>query len=120
MSTNLLSVVSNKSIDRIIGVLIVLGVFVFALIPQQSRILLSYEDKIGHAGLYFLLMIYFSRRLTVLTSAVALFCIGVIIELVQFQVGYRAAEVMDVVANCFGLLLGYIYLKLRGPVNVDT
>lgn len=119
MCINLLPVVSRKTKERILGLLIVICVFTLALMPQIPKII-PYEDKIGHTGLYFLLMVYFSRKFTVYIAVGLLLFIGIMLELLQHQVGYRSAEVMDVVANTLGMFLGYIYLKLRGPVNVCT
>ena len=116
MFTNVLSVVSRRTKDRILGCLIACGIVFLAVMPQIPKVI-PYEDKLGHIGLYALLMIYFGRKLTIPSAAIGLIIIGAAMEGLQYTTGYRSAEFMDVVANTFGVLLGIVYLKLRGPVN---
>lgn len=92
------------------GWLLLLGVCAGSLMPGESlgevgRI----NDKILHAGSYFLLMVWFAglypRRLHGVI-AIVLLALGVALEFVQDTLASRHFDPLDVVANATGVLLG--------------
>ncbi|HUO81239.1 MAG TPA: VanZ family protein [Gammaproteobacteria bacterium] len=89
-----------------------LGVFTAAaasVAPGLAEIQLGFSDKIGHALVYFLLMLWFAgiyRRQRYLLIAAGLFGLGVALELVQAHVG-RDASALDMAANLTGIGIGF-------------
>ncbi len=76
---------------------------------------IEFGDKIGHFGAYFIMMGWFaqlyhrSRQWLFLVVFIAL---GVALEFVQGQTGYRAFEYADMVADTLGA--GFAWLLARG------
>ena len=89
--------------------------------PAPPQIDVSFGDKIGHFGAYGLLMFWFcllypSLRIRLLYAA-GFIAMGVGLEFVQGQLGYRTFDVMDMAANTVGVLLGWTAgLVVRKPV----
>jgi VanZ family protein len=80
-------------------------------VPVKLDVDFPYGDKVGHALAYFVMMLWFSqiyhdnpRRIVL---AVVFIFIGISIEYLQSFEPNRTAEVADVVANVFGLYLGF-------------
>jgi VanZ family protein len=80
-------------------------------VPVKLNIDFQYGDKVGHALAYFFMMFWFSqiyhdkpRRIVL---AVVFIFIGISIEYLQSFEPNRTAELADVVANVFGLALGF-------------
>ena len=80
-------------------------------IPIKLDADIPYGDKVGHAFAYFAMMFWFSqiyhdkpRRIVL---AVVFIFIGISIEYLQSFEPNRTAEFADVVANVFGLYLGF-------------
>jgi VanZ family protein len=93
-----------------VGWLLLFGVCVGSLLPGDSlgevgRI----NDKILHAGSYFLLMIWFAglypRRLHGVI-AIVLLILGIALEFVQDTLASRYFDPRDIAANAAGVLLG--------------
>ena len=87
-----------------------LGLYV-ALQPTTGFIPVSINDKLLHMGSFMAFMIWFGgvfepRRTPVL--ALALSGYGLLIELLQMLTPTRQAEVMDLVADVAGVLLGWL------------
>lgn len=75
-------------------------------------------DKIIHAGIHFILVIcwlvFIQKRNTVLTLnsflIVIIACVlyGILIEVIQYILNTRGAEIEDIFANLFGTTIGII------------
>lgn len=67
-------------------------------------------DKFMHFVAYAMMMLWFgflyrSRRSLLMLGALFI-CLGVVLDLLQGRTGYRSTEVLDMVANAFGVLIG--------------
>lgn len=93
-----------------IGWLLVLTVTVLSLIPVEAD-LSEGRDKWSHWLAYGSLMLWFSMLHTQFALrvrlALALVIMGVVIEFLQGQTGYRSFDVHDMVANALGVLSGW-------------
>jgi len=77
-------------------------------------------DKLLHLTCYFLLSYYFSNiviKKNFLKTTIPLIIMGILIEFLQRETGYRSFEYNDMVANTIGCLMGftisrYIYADL--------
>ena len=82
-----------------------------SLTPAPPRIDLEQGDKLGHFLAYGSLMLWFSllypRRATRIAYAFAWTGMGVGLEFIQGQLGYRTYEVYDMYANALGVLIGW-------------
>lgn len=82
-----------------------------SLTPSPPQIELEHGDKLGHFAAYGLLMFWFAQlhveRPTRAAYALAFVAMGVALEFLQGELGYRAAEVFDMYANALGVLLGW-------------
>lgn len=91
---------------RLIGWLLVLAVTVLSLIPLE---LPEGGDKWSHLFAYGALMLWFSMlhsgRARVALGLVAM---GIVIEFLQGQTGYRSFDVLDMLANALGVLAGWV------------
>jgi len=94
-----------------IGWLLVLTVTVLSLIPVEAD-LSEGRDKWSHWLAYGSMMCWFSmlhtRHRTRVWIALALVAMGVLIEFLQGQTGYRSFDVNDMVANTLGVLSGWV------------
>jgi VanZ family protein len=92
-----------------------------SLTPAPPQVDLSHSDKIGHFLGYGLLMFWFCQlyqeRKTRIAYALGFIAMGVGLEYLQGQLGYRTYEVFDMYANALGVLLGWAAaLALRKPL----
>jgi VanZ family protein len=75
-------------------------------------------DKLGHLVAYGVLMFWFCQlyaaRKVRIAYALGFAALGVVLELIQGQLGYRDYELLDMVANAAGLLLGWAAAALLG------
>lgn len=77
-----------------------------------------YSDKIGHFASYAVLMSWFCQlyRRRIFYAA-GFILMGVALEFVQGQLGYRSYEEADMLANALGVLLGWgVALLLPKPL----
>ncbi len=82
-----------------------------SLTPAPPALDIAYSDKLGHLAAYGLLMFWFSQlyagqRLRLLHAA-AFIAMGAGLEIVQGQLGYRTYDLIDMLANTLGVLLGW-------------
>lgn len=102
---------------RIADLTLLLLVFLCALVPavwfwNDTVNLMSWfehSDKLLHGTTFFVLSVWFAgqyRRPTYWQIAAGLMLFGIMIELCQFQVGYRSADWLDVGANTAGIVVG--------------
>ena len=82
--------------------------------------LLSF-DKVLHLGVYslmnVLLLIAYNKNFSMLFLSITLFVYGILIEVIQDQTTYRAAELGDILANSFGILIGALIFKIAHRCN---
>ena len=93
------------------GWLLVLGVIWLSLTPSPPKVDFEASDKVGHLLAYALIMFWFAQLYAarpVRVGYAALFVLmGVTLEFLQGQLGYRTYEVFDMFANGAGVLLGW-------------
>jgi VanZ family protein len=108
---------------RIAGIVILLAVLSFAMIPdiwpwdsRQARFIIS--DKVLHGFTFGFLALWYTgqyARRSYLRLAVGLIAFGVLIEVCQSLVTYRTAEWGDLWADLAGIAVGMIIaLSLTG------
>lgn len=102
-----------------IGWALMLLVIYLSLIPAPPSIPGEEGDKIGHVLAYATLMMWFSqlyaglpRRLLLALAFVAL---GIALEFVQRETGYRTFEIADMVADSVGVAVGWLVAPPRTP-----
>lgn len=91
-----------------------------SLTPAPPDLELAYGDKLGHFAAYGLLMLWFCvlypRRKTRILYAAGFVAMGIGLEFLQAELGYRTYEVFDMYANTLGVLLGWAAaLLIRKP-----
>jgi len=80
--------------------------------PDTSEI--AFGDKIFHTLGYFCLFYWFGqiyKHQYFYRPAAALIAMGIILEFVQYQLGYRTLEIADMVANTSGVLIGWLVAR---------
>jgi len=66
-------------------------------------------DKIFHALVYFFLVLWFSGQYKIsFTFFLVITLYGALIELIQYFLPYRSAELMDIFSNQIGVIAGII------------
>jgi VanZ family protein len=82
-----------------------------SLTPSPPKLEFEASDKLGHLLGYGTLMFWFSQlyveRKTRISYAAGFAAMGVALEFVQGQLGYRTYEVFDMYANALGVLAGW-------------
>ncbi|HZM35842.1 MAG TPA: VanZ family protein [Burkholderiales bacterium] len=78
------------------------------------------SDKVGHLLAYAALMfwfsqLYLSRSLRLIHAAIFLL-MGIGLEVLQGISGLRTYEIMDMLANTAGVLLGWLAARLAPPL----
>ena len=93
------------------GWLIVAVIAWLSLTPSPPTLDFQWGDKLGHLAAYGGLMFWFSRLYTSqrsrLAFALAWVAMGIGLEFTQGALGYRAYEMLDMVANTLGVLAGW-------------
>jgi VanZ family protein len=92
-----------------------------SLTPAPPDLDVEHGDKLGHFVGYSLLMLWFAllyhQRTTRILYAVGFVAMGIGLEFLQGQLGYRTYEVFDMYANTLGVLLGWAAaLMMRKPL----
>jgi VanZ family protein len=80
------------------------------LMPASTLPVLLVNDKTAHAIAFVALMSWFCGVFEMRFSplvAIALVCLGILIELLQHQLAYRSAELADSLADFAGIGLGW-------------
>ncbi len=100
---------------QIAGTIVLLGVFAATLIPAFwlwptfTRVTLFAYDKWLHGITFLFLAVWFSGQYSrdrYVRIGAGLFAFGIIIELCQRMVSYRTAELMDLLADTVGIVIG--------------
>lgn len=93
------------------GLLALVLVLILALVPLVTRVPVMGGDKVIHFLAFVFLTVWFlgvfDTRLT-LQVALALAGYGVLIELLQSLMPYRAAELYDVLSDLIGISAGWL------------
>ena len=92
------------------GWVLVAGVVWLSLTPAPPQVDLPASDKLGHAGMYLLLTLWFAqlyRRPSHGRWALGFAALGAALELAQGLTGARSPEVLDAAANAMGAALGW-------------
>jgi len=101
---------SVRRIALLFGYGMILTVIVFSLIPVEID-LSEGRDKWSHllayGGLMFWFGMLYSGAIRQLQIALAFIAIGVALEFLQRETGYRSFDVADMAANAAGVLLGW-------------
>ena len=97
---------------------IVAAIVWLSVTPAPPQVDVTYGDKIGHLAAYGVLMLWFCQLYrTRIFYAAGFILMGVALEFVQRELGYRSYEVADMVANALGVLLGWgVALLLPKPL----
>jgi VanZ family protein len=94
----------------VLGCLLVVGVVAGSLLPANVvNAVVTYNDKIMHAGSYFVLMVWFAglyRRALYPVIGAVLLALGVSLDLLQGLTATRSLDIYDIAANSVGVLMG--------------
>ena len=100
-----------RTICVAIGWTLVAAVIVLSVIPSPPSVDIDQSDKLEHLLAYGSLMFWFSQLYPTtrmrLAYAAGFIAMGITLEFVQRQLPYRSFEVLDMVANSIGVLLGW-------------
>lgn len=101
-----------------IGWVGVIAVVVLSLIPSPPQVLpMDQADKAEHMLAFGSLMFWFAQVYLPLRARLAtaglLVALGVAIEFVQGQTGYRSFEYADMGADCAGIFVGWVLAPPR-------
>jgi VanZ family protein len=101
----------------VIGWVLVLFVIYMSLTPVPVEIPVEEGDKFGHVFAYTALMVWFAslynERTTRLLFAVGFVLMGVALEFLQRETGYRTFELADMVADAVGVTAGWVLAPPR-------
>jgi len=90
-------------------------IFVLAIIPpSEGQIGLPYMDKIIHFLAFFILSVatlYAFQVTRIFHCVILIICFGICIEVIQFFIPYRSFEILDIIADIIGALIGFKVLK---------
>jgi VanZ family protein len=100
-----------------IGAVLVLNVLVLSLMPLSPTSIITeipFGDKVAHAAVYLVLMVWFGgiipvRHYHYLFAVLLIY--GAVIEVLQYFVPYRTMEPADLLADGIGLLLGWMLAR---------
>jgi hypothetical protein len=103
----------------VLGWLLVAAVIVGSLIPGPALQTVEVDDKVMHAGAYFVLMLWFAgfyRRAIYPLIAAVLLAMGLSLDLLQTLTETRVFDWYDVAMNCSGVIFGFLvsWLLLGG------
>lgn len=103
---------NKRLIAKIIGVMIIIAIFIFSLIPGSGKEdLFPHQDKVGHAFSYFLVTFWWNQIIEKFYHyrlLIGFTLMGVLIEFLQRATGYRTFDYFDMLANFTGCLIAYM------------
>lgn len=99
-----------------VGLVWVAAIFYFSLAPYPPRPVTFWQaDKLEHALAYALLMLWFCQvyrqRNPRILLALLLVAMGIAIEYLQGETGYRTFEFADMLANAAGVMVGWAWAR---------
>lgn len=103
---------------HIIGFVYIALIIYLSLAPISSVMpSAAGTDKVMHIAAYAIMMIWFGliykARRRVIVLGIAFIILGIVLEILQGLTGYRSMEVMDMIANNAGVLIGWIAIQSR-------
>ena len=93
-----------------LGWLLVLGVIAGSLLPGRALPEVSFNDKLQHAVVYLVLMVWFAglyARRFYLGIAAVLCALGIGLDLLQGLTATRSLELYDIAADFVGIAIGF-------------
>ena len=109
-----------RALGIALGWVIVVTIIWLSVTPTPIDIGVKAGDKLGHLAAYGWVMFWFAQiyqsRRTRLTYAAGFIAMGVALEFVQLGLGYRTFEVLDMVADAFGVMGGWALAILLDPL----
>jgi VanZ family protein len=101
-----------SSLWKTTAYLIILAIIVLSLIPNPDEVTpFQVSDKILHALAYAVAMFWFGlcfRRERLYKISLILLILGIVIEIIQGQTGYREMSLFDIFANVAGIVIGLL------------
>jgi hypothetical protein len=94
-----------------VGWLLIAALTVGSLMPGPAVPDVGVNDKVMHAGIYFLLMVWFAgfcRRALYPAIAGALAALGIVLDLLQRLTATRSFDWYDIAMNCSGIAAGFV------------
>jgi VanZ family protein len=82
-----------------------------SLTPAPPKLDFEQSDKLGHLLAYGMLMFWFAQlyqKTARALYAAGFIAMGIALEFLQGELGYRAYEIFDTYANALGVLLGWM------------
>jgi VanZ family protein len=98
-----------------LGWLLVASVIVGSLVPGQALQVVNTNDKVMHAGAYFVLMVWFAgfyRHAAYPVIATVLLMLGLALDLLQLLTDTRSFDWFDVIFNSAGVIAGFVLSTL--------
>ncbi|MBV5321092.1 MAG: VanZ family protein [Sulfuricurvum sp.] len=92
-----------------------LAIEYLALTPQHIKIVASFWDKQNHFIAFFTLYVLLSlayKHLSTRLKVILLLLVGFQIEITQYFIPNRFFSLMDIVADCIGIVIGIGIYKL--------
>lgn len=102
-----------------IGWAVVAAIVWLSLTPSPPQVDIEQGDKLGHLLAYGTLAFWFSQLYsgtTRLLYAAGFVAMGVALEFVQGGLGYRSFDLIDMLANALGVLLGWAAALFLPPL----
>jgi VanZ family protein len=100
----------------------VAGIVWLSLTPSPPKVDFAQSDKLGHFLAYGSLMLWFcflyAAAKTRIAYAAGFVAMGIGLEFIQGMLGYRTFEVLDMLANTIGVLLGWAAAMLVPGIRV--
>ncbi len=100
-----------------LAILVTISIIYLSLarLSPQPMISFNHLDKIQHSIAYLVLSFFwfvtFKEKNKMIWVFAACIGLGVLLEILQAQTGYRVYEYGDMLANTFGVLLGYCIFR---------
>jgi VanZ family protein len=102
-----------------IGYLLIAFVVYSSLTPTPITIPVEHGDKYGHMVAYGTLLLWFAQlhrgARSRLLWACAFVAMGIALEFAQRLTDYRTFEAADMIADAFGVLMGWVVAPPRSP-----
>jgi VanZ family protein len=93
------------------GWALVAAIIWLSLAPKAPTLDMTVGDKIGHLAAYGVLMLWFCvlyrRKRVRAFYALGFVALGVVLEFMQGNLGYRTFDLLDMAANTAGVMAGW-------------
>jgi VanZ family protein len=112
--------VKLRALGLAIGWGLVAAIVWLSVTPRPPDLGIEHGDKLGHFAAYGAAMFWFAqlypRLATRAAYAAGFIAMGVALEFVQRWLGYRSFEVLDMVADAIGVVLGLAAVLAAPPL----